>query len=123
MLNVSLSTIFIQFSYKLHSIQALFLLIMSQVRLFGSSLVGRVYIPSSLPLQASKDDSIKAFLTSLEVEFCLMLKGTHNRGIFNQAKKATYRCWLENLGGLVEGNTLDKLNKDCNNQQSALAKF
>jgi hypothetical protein len=63
---------------------------MSQIRPDGSSLVGRVYMPSSPPPQAS-DNSVTAFPTSLEVEFRLMLKGTRNHGIFNQAKKATYR--------------------------------
>jgi hypothetical protein len=46
-------------------------------------------MPLSPLLQAS-DNGVIAFPESLEVEFCLMLKGTRNRGIFNQAKKATY---------------------------------
>jgi hypothetical protein len=95
---------------------------MSQVRSNGSSPIGRVYIPSSLPLQAS-DTGVEAFPAALEVEFRLMLEETHNRGIFSQAKKATYRCWLENPGGPVEGNTLDELNKDRNDRQSALTNF
>jgi len=52
-----------------------------------------------------------------------MLKETRNCSIFNQEKKATYRRWLENPDSPVKGNTLDKLNKDCNNQQSALKEF
>jgi hypothetical protein len=95
---------------------------MSQVRLFGSSLVGRVYIPSSPPPQAS-DDGVEAFPTLMDVEFRLMLEATSNCGIFNQAKKATYRRWLENPGGPIEGNTLAKLNKDWNDRQSALKGF
>jgi hypothetical protein len=55
---------------------------MSQIRLNGSSLVGRVYMPSSLLLQAS-DNGITAFPTLLKVEFCFMLKGTHNYSIFS----------------------------------------
>jgi hypothetical protein len=86
---------------------------MSQVRLVGLSLVGRVYIPLSLPLQV--DSGVKAFPALLELEFRLMLEGTRNYSIFNQAKKATYCRWLENLGGLVEGYNLDELNKDYNN--------
>jgi hypothetical protein len=94
---------------------------MSQVRPVGSSPVGRVYIPSSPPPQA--DGGVEAFPASLELEFRLMLEGTRNRGIFNQAKKATYCRWLENPGGPVEGNNPDELNKDRNNRQSALANF
>jgi hypothetical protein len=83
-LNVSSSSICIRTSFfKHYSYQ------MSQVRSNGSSLIGRVYIPSSPPPQAS-DNSVEAFPKLLEVEFRLMLEGTHNRGIFNQAKKATY---------------------------------
>lgn len=55
---------------------------MSQIRLEGSSLVGRVYMPSSLPLQAS-DNGVTVFPESLKVEFYLILKGTYNCGIFN----------------------------------------
>jgi hypothetical protein len=86
---------------------------MSQIRLPRSSLIGRVYVPSSLPLQAS-DNGIIAFPPLLEVKFCLMLKHTRNQSIFDQAKKATYRRWLENLGSLIEGNTLGEMNKDRN---------
>jgi len=55
--------------------------------------MGRVYILSSPPLQAS-DNSVIAFptLLALELEFRLMLKSTHHHGIFTQAKKATYCC-------------------------------
>jgi hypothetical protein len=95
---------------------------MSQIRPPGSSLIGRVYIPLSLPPQAS-DNSIIAFLNSLELEFCLMLKHTHNQSIFDQAKKATYCRWLKNLGGLIKGNTLGEINKDRNNQQSTLIRY
>ena len=79
---------------------------MSQILLPGQSLSGRVYIPSSPPPQAS-DHGITAFPHSLalELEFRLMLEHTSNRGVFNQAKKATYRRWLENLDAEVEGNT------------------
>jgi hypothetical protein len=52
-----------------------------------------------------------------------MLEGTHNHSIFNQAKKATYHCWLENPGGPAEGNTPEELNKDCNDRQSVLGRF
>ena len=95
---------------------------MSQIRPEGSSPVGRVYMPSSPPPQAS-DNGVTAFPESLEVEFRLMLEGTRNRGIFNQAKKATYRRWLENPGGPAEGNTPEELNKDRNDRQSALNGF
>jgi hypothetical protein len=94
---------------------------MSQIRPVGSSPVGRVYIPSSPPPQA--DAGVEAFPASLELEFRLMLEGTRNRGIFNQAKKATYRRWLENPGAPIEGNTPQELNKDCNDRQSALTNF
>jgi hypothetical protein len=56
---------------------------MSQIRLPGSSPVRRVYIPSS-PLPEAEDNGIKAFPTLLELEFYLMLEGTHNCSIFNQ---------------------------------------
>ena len=95
---------------------------MSQIRLLGSSPIGRVYIPSSLLLQA-QEDGIVPFPSSLELEFRIMLEGRRNRGIFNQAKKATYRRWLETLGGPIEGNTPNKMNKDCNNRQAALRGF
>jgi hypothetical protein len=63
---------------------SLFFTIMLQICLLGQSLVGRVYILLSLPLQAS-DNGITAFsyLLALELEFCLMLKYTSNYGIFN----------------------------------------
>jgi hypothetical protein len=95
---------------------------MSQIRLEGSSPVGRVYMPSSPPPQAS-DNGVTAFPESLELEFGLVLEGTRNRGIFNQAKKATYRRWLENLGGPAKGNTPKELNKDRNDRQPALGGF
>jgi hypothetical protein len=79
-------------------------------------------MPSSPPPQAS-DNGVTAFPKSLEVEFRLMLEGTRNHGIFNQAKKATYHHWLENLGGPAEGNTPKELNKDRNDRQSALNGF
>jgi hypothetical protein len=65
---------------------------MSQIRPVGSSPIGRGYIPSSLTSQAS-DNGVITFPISLglELEFRLMLKSTHNRSIFSQAKKATYR--------------------------------
>jgi hypothetical protein len=97
---------------------------MSQIRLIGSSLIGRVYIPSSPPPQAS-DNGVIAFPTSLalELEFRLMLKSTHNCSIFTQAKKATYRRWLENPNAEVEGNTTYKRNKDCNDCYAAITGF
>jgi len=61
---------------------------MSQIRPPSSSLIGRVYLPSSPP----PENGVCAFPKSLELEFRIMLEGTRNRGIFNQAKKATYRC-------------------------------
>jgi hypothetical protein len=97
---------------------------MSQILLPGQSLIGRVYIPSSPPPQAS-DNGITAFPHSiaLELEFCLMLKHTGNRGVFNQAKKATYRRWLENPDAEVEGTTAAKRNKDRNDRYKAINKF
>jgi hypothetical protein len=86
---------------------------MSQIHPEGSSPIGRVYIPSSPPPQAS-DNGITAFPKSLELEFRLMLERTRNWSIFDQAKKATYRRWLENLGGPAEGNTPEEINKDRN---------
>jgi hypothetical protein len=88
------------------------------------SPIGRVYIPSSLLLQAS-DNSIIAFSTLLvlELEFCFILESTYNRGIFTQAKKATYYCWLENPDAEVEGNTTYKRNKDCNDRYAAITGF
>jgi hypothetical protein len=59
-----------------------FLIIMSQIYLDRSSLVGRVYMPL-FPLPQASDNGIIAFLTLLEVEFYLMLKGTCNHSIFN----------------------------------------
>jgi hypothetical protein len=52
-----------------------------------------------------------------------MLERTRNRSIFDQAKKATYRRWLEDLNGLVEGTTVKEQDKDCNNRQSAINYF
>ena len=52
-----------------------------------------------------------------------MLKGTHNRGIFNQAKKATYRRQLENPNAKVEGNTTNERNKDRNDRYVAITRF
>jgi hypothetical protein len=97
---------------------------MSQIRLPGQSPVGRVYIPSSPPSQAS-DNGITAFPYSLalELEFRLMLEHTSNRGIFNQAKKAIYRRWLENPDAEVEGNTTAERNKDRNDRYAAINKF
>jgi hypothetical protein len=95
---------------------------MSQIRLLGSSPIGRVYIPSS-PLPQAQEDSIVLFPSSLELEFCIILEGRHNCGIFNQAKKATYCCWLETPGGPIERNTPDKINKDCNSRQAVLGGF
>lgn len=86
---------------------------MSQIRLLGSSPIGRVYIPSSPPPQA-QEDGIVPFPSLLELEFCIMLEGRRNCGIFNQAEKATYCRWLETPGGSIKGNTLDKMNKDYN---------
>ena len=84
----------------------------------------RVYIPSSPPPQAS-DNGIIAFPTSiaLELEFCLMLESTRNCGIFSQAKKATYRHWLENPDAEVEGNTANEMNKDRNDRYAAITGF
>jgi hypothetical protein len=93
---------------------------MSQVRPPGSSPVGRVYIPSSPPLQ---EDGIIAFPSALELEFRIMLEQTKNRSIFDQAKKATYRRWLENPRGPVEGNTPDEQTKDRNDRNAAIADF
>ena len=97
---------------------------MSQIRPIGSSPIGRVYIPSSPPPQAS-DNGVIAFPTSLalELEFHLMLESTHNRGIFTQAKKATYRRWLENPDAEVEGNTTHERNKDRNDRHAAITGF
>ena len=83
---------------------------MSQIRLEGSSLVGRGYMPSS-PLPQASDNGVIAFPESLEVEFRLMLEGTRNRDILNQA---TNCHWLENLGGPAKCNTPKELNKDRN---------
>jgi hypothetical protein len=111
-------------SYQLYSLQVLFLSIISQIRSTRSSPIGRVYIPSSLPLQAS-DNSVIAFptLLALELEFRLILESTYNCSIFTQAKKATYCCWLENPDTEVEGNTTSERNKDCNNRYTAITRF
>jgi hypothetical protein len=95
---------------------------MSQVRPIGSSPIGRVYIPSSPPPQAA-EEGILPFSSSLDVEFRLMLENTRNRGVFDQAKKATYRRWLENPDGLVEGDTIDQQNRDRNSRHAALTWF
>jgi hypothetical protein len=95
---------------------------MSQIRPLGASPIGRVYIPSSPPPQA-QENGIIPFPSSLEVEFRLMLERTRNRSIFNQAKKATYRRWLEDPRGLVEGNTIEERDKDRNDRQAALNYF
>ena len=86
--------------------------------------MGRVYIPSSPPLQAC-DNSVIAFPTSLalELEFRLMLKSTRNRGIFTQVKKATYHRWLENPNAKVEGNTAYERSKDRNERYTAITRF
>jgi hypothetical protein len=86
--------------------------------------MGRVYIPSSPPQQAS-DNGVIAFPASLglELEFYLMLESTHNRSIFSQAKKATYRRWLENPNAEVEGNTAYERNKDRNDHYAAITRF
>jgi hypothetical protein len=60
---------------------------------------------------------------ALELEFCLILESTYNRGIFTQAKKATYCRWLENPDTEVEGNTTSERNKDCNDRYTAITGF
>jgi hypothetical protein len=60
---------------------------MSQIHLPGLSLVGRVYIPSS-PLPQAAENGIIPFLLSLELEFCLMLEKTRNRGSIASIQKA-----------------------------------
>jgi len=92
---------------------------MSQIRLPGSSPVSKVYIPSS-PLPQAAENSIIPFLSLLELEFRLMLEKTHNRSVFNQAKKAAYRRWLKNLDGQVKGNTINSQNRDQNMRHLAL---
>jgi hypothetical protein len=82
--------------------------------------VGQVYILSFLLLQA---DSIIEFLLFLNIEFRIILEQIYNCSIFNQAKKATYCCWLENPSSLVKNNTLNKRNKDCNNRNTVIAEF
>jgi hypothetical protein len=52
-----------------------------------------------------------------------MLERTRNWSIFDQAKKATYRRWLEDPSGLVEGTTIEEWHKDRNDQQSAINHF
>lgn len=52
-----------------------------------------------------------------------MLKHTSNCGIFNQAKKAVYRCQLENPDAEVKGNTTAKRNKDHNDCYAAINRF
>ena len=95
---------------------------MSQVCPEHASPIGRVYIPSSPPPQAS-DNGVVAFPSSLEIEFRLMLEHSRNRGIFNQAKKATYRRWLENPNSEVEGETPTEQTKDRNDRNAALTDF
>ena len=84
--------------------------------------MGRVYIPSSPPPLAA-EEGIPPFPSSLDIEFRLMLENTRNRGVFDQAKKATYRRWLENPNGLVEGDTIDQQNRDWNSRHGALTWF
>jgi hypothetical protein len=79
-------------------------------------------MPSSPPLQA-QENNIIPFPSSLEVEFRLMLERTRNRSIFDQAKKATYRRWLKDPSGLVEGTTIEERHKDRNDRQSAINHF
>ena len=57
---------------------------MSQILFPGQSPSGRVYMPSSPPLQAS-DNGVIAFPTSLrlKLEFRLMLEQTGNCSVFN----------------------------------------
>ena len=52
-----------------------------------------------------------------------MLEHTGNRGVFNQAKKATYRRQLENPDAEVEGNTTADQTKDRNNRYKAINKY
>ena len=52
---------------------------MSQICLPSSSPISRVYLPSSLPLEAN--DRVVAFSEILEREFRIMLKSSWNRGI------------------------------------------
>jgi hypothetical protein len=96
-------------SYQLHSIQALFLLNMSQIRLEGSSSVGKVYIPSPPPPQAS-GNGITTFPASLKVEFCLMLKRTRNQSIFDLLwpvdQLAQFVNWLSFSGQFVNPDRL-----------------
>jgi hypothetical protein len=86
--------------------------------------MSRVYIPSSPPPQAS-DNGVIAFPASLALglEFRLMLEHTRNCGIFNQAKKATYRRWFYNPNAEVEGNTAAKSNKDRKDRHAAINRF
>ena len=95
---------------------------MSQVWPENSSPIGRAYIPSSPPPRAS-DNGVVAFPESLDIEFRLMLEQTRNRSIFNQAKKATYRRWLEDPNGPVEGDTHEERTKDRNDRHAAVTGF
>ena len=52
-----------------------------------------------------------------------MLENTRNCGVFDQAKKATYRRWLENPNSLVEGDTINQQNRDWNSRYAVLTQF
>jgi hypothetical protein len=91
---------------------------MSQTRPPNSSPLGRVFMPSSPPLEPIGQ---VAFPPHLEAEFREYLKGIANRGIFSLAKKASYKKWLENLNGPIEGDTPKARAADANDRNQARA--
>ena len=102
----------------------------SQTRLPSSSLSGRVYMPSSPPLEL---EGIIPFNMELKAKFVQYLatkppttptwiskRRTNNRCIFSQAKKAVYRRWLEDPYGVIEGESIKAKAQDRNARFDAL---
>jgi hypothetical protein len=77
-------------------------------------------MPSSPPLEPQGQ---VAFPPTLEIEFIAYLEGIANHGIFSQAKKASYKKWLENPYSQLKGNTIEECTTNVNHRNHALRRF
>ena len=64
-----------------------------------------------------------AFPPALEIEFIAYLEGIANHGIFSQAKKASYKKWLENPYSQLEGDTIEERATNANHRNYTLRRF